>query len=76
MVAKKMNQKVSETRLYLEIDDDFKNLEMLKNDPDSLTAKRQVGRGKIWGLSNWWLINDEAIKIIEKEGPAKENKLL
>jgi len=34
MVAKKMNQKVSETRLYLEIDDDFKNLEMLKNDPE------------------------------------------
>ena len=76
MVAKKMNQKVSDTRLYLEIDEDFSNLEILKSNPDSLTAQRQVGRGKIWGLSNWWLINDEAIKIIESEGPAKEKKLL
>jgi len=76
MVAKKMNQKVSDTKLYLEIDDDFSNLEILKSNPNSLTAERQVGRGKIWGLSNWWLINDEAIKIIESEGPAKEKKLL
>ena len=69
MVAKKLNQKVGDTKLYLEIDDDFANTEFLNSD-------YQVGRGRIWGLSNWWLINDEAIKIIEKEGPAKEKKLL
>ena len=69
MVAKKLNQKVGDTKLYLEIDDDFANTEFLNSD-------YQVGRGRIWGLSNWWLINNMAIEVIKSEGPLKEKQLL
>ncbi len=69
LVAKKMNQKVSETKLYLEIDDNFANTSFLNTD-------HQVGRGKVWGLVNWWLINNMAIEVIESEGPMKEKQLI
>lgn len=68
-VAKKLGQKVSETRLYLDIDDDFSLTEGLRQED-------QIGRGSIWGLCEWVLINNLAKTLIESRGPMKEKRII
>ena len=68
-VAKRLGQKVSETKLYLDIDDDFSLAE-------GLSQEDQIGRGAIWGLCEWVLINNLAKTLIESRGPMKEKRII